>query len=487
MSSRQWGDKRWSKATKERRLKVARDAMDAIDVKFAEKEAEQYLDPDKRFIDYNVGKHDDGAGGRMDADAIGELAGDYDWLAPGFEAAVGAAGVGGGVVAVDAGAEALSAAGPFRSLEHAFQAVRAGPDAAAVAAIRAAKTAREAKSLGAKAFAKRRDGDAFRERSTAVMEALLRDKFLRHPDLRAKLLATEERRVLHVNDFNDAFWGLRRADRKGRNELGKAVGRVRAELRAAASRDDCGDVVAWCLDRAPGTFDRRDAAIDVAWRRSGSDGLSRLPTFEETKAVVVGRHDHAGLKLDHGSTSRLHAALVNAAPDDDDTAVVVDLGASHGTFVHRRGLREPVKLVPFVFYHLQKKDELRFGESTKRFRVICDRTLRKRKADKLLLKMTEAPDDVEDEEARTVKITSLAYEADEADLRKLFADLDGVKVLIEYESASSRRHRGVGFALLRNQKDVYQALACDGDEVKGRKVRVFRANAPPPEKKPRRD
>ena len=63
--------------------------------------------------------------------------------------------------------------------------------------------------------------------STAVMEALLRDKFLRHPDLRAKLLATEERRVLHVNDFNDAFWGLRRADRKGRNELGEAVGRLK--------------------------------------------------------------------------------------------------------------------------------------------------------------------------------------------------------------------------------------------------------------------
>ena len=58
---------------------------------------------------------------------------------------------------------------------------------------------------------------------------------------------------------------------------------------------------------------------------------------------------------------------------------------------------------------------------------------------------------------------------------------------IQYESASSRRHRGLAFALMPNLQAMTAALACDGDEVKGRKVRVFRADAPPPEKRPRRD
>ena len=483
MSSRGWGNKSWSKSTKERRLKIARDAMDAIDKKFEDKEAESYLDPDKRYIEYNTAKFEGAEGALKDGDAIVGLTGDFDWLSMEFECPVGLATA--GVVAVDAPADAVAAAGPFRSLEHAFQALRAGADAAAVAGIRAAKTAREAKSIGAKAFRGRQDGDAFREKSVGFMEALLRDKFLRSPELREKLLATEERRILHVNDFNDGFWGLRSKDRSGKNELGKALSRLRRDLREADTHDDGRDVARWCEDRVPPGLDKRDAAFDVAWRRSGAEGLARLPTYEEHTVMIAGRHDRAGLRVDHGSTSRFHCCFANCAPADDDTCAIVCLAAQHGTWVHRRGA-EPSRLKPFVFYHLLKKDEVRFGESTRRFRVIADRRLRSRKRDRLLLKMTEKPAD-DDEEARTVRVTSLAYEADEDDLRGLFKHIAGVKVQIQYESASSRRHRGLAFALMPNLQAMTAALACDGDEVKGRKVRVFRADAPPPEKRPRRD
>ena len=101
--------------------------------------------------------------------------------------------------------------------------------------------------------------------------------------------------------------------------------------------------------------------------------------------------------------------------------------------------------------------------------------------------MTMKQDTAQDEDDRTVRISSLAYDADEKDLRQLFSHIEGVKVQIPYESASSKRHRGVAFALLKNQRDVTAALSCDGDECKGRKVRVHRANAPPPEKKIRMD
>ena len=46
MSSQPWGDKRWSRETKRRRLAQARAVMDQIDEKYKTKEEEQYLDPD---------------------------------------------------------------------------------------------------------------------------------------------------------------------------------------------------------------------------------------------------------------------------------------------------------------------------------------------------------------------------------------------------------------------------------------------------------
>mmetsp|Transcript_35246 Transcript_35246/g.108196 ORF Transcript_35246/g.108196 Transcript_35246/m.108196 type:complete len:91 (-) Transcript_35246:44-316(-) len=88
--------------------------------------------------------------------------------------------------------------------------------------------------------------------------------------------------------------------------------------------------------------------------------------------------------------------------------------------------------------------------------------------------MAAAP---EDEAARTVRITSLAYEADESDVRHLFRHVEGIKVRIQYESEASKRHRGVAYALCPDRRAVTQALACDLEEVQGRRVRVKRADA----------
>ena len=78
--------------------------------------------------------------------------------------------------------------------------------------------------------------------------------------------------------------------------------------------------------------------------------------------MLVGRHGGCGLQVDHASCSRFHAAFVNAAPADDDTCVVVDLGTQHGTFVHRKTLRKPFRLEPFVFYHVEKRGEPRSNQ-----------------------------------------------------------------------------------------------------------------------------
>jgi len=61
------------------------------------------------------------------------------------------------------------------------------------------------------------------------MDTALYHKFTQHKDLRRELLGTGNAKLVHNSD-KDAFWG-RGADGKGRNELGKALERLRAQLR----------------------------------------------------------------------------------------------------------------------------------------------------------------------------------------------------------------------------------------------------------------
>jgi predicted NAD-dependent protein-ADP-ribosyltransferase YbiA (DUF1768 family) len=65
------------------------------------------------------------------------------------------------------------------------------------------------------------------------MEELVRRKFA-DPELAEKLLATGDEELVEGNTWNDRFWGVCRGE--GRNELGKILMRVRAELRVQSRR-----------------------------------------------------------------------------------------------------------------------------------------------------------------------------------------------------------------------------------------------------------
>src|SRR5687767_9057952 len=54
-----------------------------------------------------------------------------------------------------------------------------------------------------------------------IMEALVREKFTRHPELRAALLDTEDRPLIEGNTWSDTFWGTVRGS--GKNHLGKIL------------------------------------------------------------------------------------------------------------------------------------------------------------------------------------------------------------------------------------------------------------------------
>lgn len=61
------------------------------------------------------------------------------------------------------------------------------------------------------------------------MDETLWHKFNQHPDLKQLLLSTGDAELVEDSD-RDSFWGVG-TNRKGRNELGKALGRLRAKLR----------------------------------------------------------------------------------------------------------------------------------------------------------------------------------------------------------------------------------------------------------------
>ncbi|PFH48374.1 hypothetical protein AMATHDRAFT_150037 [Amanita thiersii Skay4041] len=62
-----------------------------------------------------------------------------------------------------------------------------------------------------------------------MMDEVLWHKFTQHSALKQELLATGDAELIEASDL-DAFWGWG-ADHKGRNELGKALMRLRAKLR----------------------------------------------------------------------------------------------------------------------------------------------------------------------------------------------------------------------------------------------------------------
>jgi len=62
-----------------------------------------------------------------------------------------------------------------------------------------------------------------------MMDVAIWHKFTQHPDLRAELLATGNAELVEDSD-QDSFWGVG-GDRRGRNEMGKALERLREKLR----------------------------------------------------------------------------------------------------------------------------------------------------------------------------------------------------------------------------------------------------------------
>ena len=121
----------------------------------------------------------------------------------------------------------------YPTIEHAFQAAKS-LDFAERRAIKNAKTASEAKRMGRKI---KRRTDWF-DVSLIVMEALVRQKFTRYPELKSKLLETGDAKLIEGNNWNDRFYGAvydtTQSEWLGENHLGKILMKVREDLKPEA-------------------------------------------------------------------------------------------------------------------------------------------------------------------------------------------------------------------------------------------------------------
>lgn len=65
-----------------------------------------------------------------------------------------------------------------------------------------------------------------------TMKAIVRRKFLQNPELRERLLATGNRRLVHGGDgMKDTFWGVNTVAWEGENQLGRILMALREEFR----------------------------------------------------------------------------------------------------------------------------------------------------------------------------------------------------------------------------------------------------------------
>lgn len=64
-----------------------------------------------------------------------------------------------------------------------------------------------------------------------LMEEIVRAKFRQHPELAARLLATDGCRLIEANTWNDTCWGVDADTGQGENNLGRILMKIRDELR----------------------------------------------------------------------------------------------------------------------------------------------------------------------------------------------------------------------------------------------------------------
>ena len=406
-------------------------------------------DPDKRTLAPTVRKS-------IAGDVIDSFDGENAFLSPGFDCPV-----------MLPGDDLL-----FPSFEHALQASRT-TDISKRAAIRDAKSARDAKKLGSKVDV----SSNWKENCAGIAEKLLRDKFFRNKELKAKLLKTEHRTLKFVNNYGDQFWGIT-ADGKGQNKLGKLLEKIRTEIEQGEEVDH------WLSDHFKAVSEEQ-VALQVVVSRGGQKVPEECKRISQRAKVFIGKSESNDIVCNHVSVSRRHAVLLI---DGMRGSLLIDLHAANGTVLNGQTLQ------PLHPYAITDDCIVSFGASHREYVFIVDRNAQEKMKAQAYDRVAACDISREKAVELTVFVGNIPFYATEKDIRSTFescgaiTDISLPKGRIP-DGESTGDHRGVAFIRFATAAGVVQALSRDGDEMvvpgqeqhqhPARKLRVRRSNAPP--------
>ena len=381
----------------------------------------------------------------------------------------------------------------YKSVEHAFQAAKAGAALGAAAAIRDAPTPKEAHALGQRLPL---PADWERRRKP-LMLTLLRDKFRRDAALRERLLKSESRDIIASNDWGEHFWGV--CGGRGANELGKALCDVRLEIQSGADLD------LWLRD----AFDLADeeavascaGRVELEVRKRGQEGVVETLSLGSAPLVHFGKHSTCDVQLEHPSISRRHACLLHTSRAGDGESggdgsdgglFVVDLQSRAGLTLNGRRVPPLVAAGP-----LRDGHEIVFGGSSRthvvRLRAVgaADELARLQEQHaKLRREIAQMEADSKDaanlyglvaaEKRVDPRLTScflgnIAYSVTADTLRewlagKGFTEVRGVRLPTDAESGAPK---GIAFVEFPTAADAQRAKdALHGESLEGRTLKV---------------
>ena len=179
----------------------------------------------------------------------------------------------------------------YPTSEHAFQSAKSRDDRERER-IRAAASPAEAKRLGRRADL-RCDWERIKD---DVMHSVLLAKFA-VPALRDALLDTGDAELVEGNTWGDTYWGV--CGGRGRNQLGRTLMRIRADIRRRAGPAMDAQHTDWlrhqCDLTGAGRCDRETCNNRGGWRHDAGGAPSCIPL------EILRRLEHADAQLPDGT------------------------------------------------------------------------------------------------------------------------------------------------------------------------------------------
>mmetsp|Transcript_5012 Transcript_5012/g.12291 ORF Transcript_5012/g.12291 Transcript_5012/m.12291 type:complete len:688 (-) Transcript_5012:35-2098(-) len=313
-----------------------------------------------------------------------------------------------------------------------------------------------------------------------ALEMILRDKFLRHPELKKLLVDTGDRTLEWLG--GDAFWGITIATPSipsfGQNQLGRGLAAVRLDARLGRDQDQ------WLAGL---TFVEHDEnlrpLIHLLEEKPGAPEHNHRYELDGKASFTLGKLEENDVPARHPSVSRKHALIVLTKQG----VIVIDLQSKAGTKVNDK------QIPAFVTVKVEDGDTIALGASTRYYtvKVDYDRVMKHLESTArdlhrevgLIQSEVANPSETAARQIRavsTIFVGNLDFTTTERDLRELFENV-GNLVEVRFpgdgkgkggKGAPTSAVRGIAFCVFDSAMAAQKAINKTGEEVLGRKIKV---------------